>query len=154
MFLINIVTTNSSYNKIIIEDLALYPKSFLAIIKNSLEKKSKDKAQIYEPNNLYRDYLLHSSGFQVKNHSRFIEVNCLEKRNYRRVSIVVLNKFLRVSRKFEKTVTPPLAQVRILSWNFFPYTIFIHFIKFSSAVEMSSSIQNFSPIIFFFCNRN
>jgi hypothetical protein len=33
---------------------------------------------------------------------------------------------------------------------FFPYTFFIHFIKFSSAVEMSSSIQNFSPINFFF----
>jgi hypothetical protein len=32
---------------------------------------------------------------------------------------------------------------------FFPYTFFIHFIKFSSAVELSSSIQNFSPIKFF-----
>ncbi len=33
---------------------------------------------------------------------------------------------------------------------FFPLYFFIHFIKFSSAVEMSSSIQNFSPIKFFF----
>ncbi len=45
-------------------------------------KQSKDKAQIYEPNNLHRDYLVYSSGFQVKNRSRLIEVNCLEKRNY------------------------------------------------------------------------
>ncbi len=29
---------------------------------------------------------------------------------------------------------------------FFLHTFFVHFIKFSSAVEMSSSIQNFSPI--------
>ncbi len=68
---------------------------------------------------------------------------------YRRVSIVVLNQFLRVSRKFENNRYTALAQVRILSWDFFPYTFFIHFIKFSSAVEMSSSIQNFSPIKFF-----
>jgi hypothetical protein len=46
-----------------------------------------------------------------------------------------------------------------LAWNrimgFFSLILFfIHFIKFLSAVEMSSSMQNFSPIKFFFCNRN
>jgi hypothetical protein len=50
----------------------------------------------------------------------------------------------------------PLVSLR--SWFdpyhgiFFPYTFFIRFIKFSSAVEMSSSIQNFSSITFF-CNE-
>jgi hypothetical protein len=32
---------------------------------------------------------------------------------------------------------------------FFPHTFFIRFIKFSSADEMSTSMQNFSPITFF-----
>ncbi len=68
---------------------------------------------------------------------------------YKRVSIFVLNQFLRVSRKFENIVTFVKVWVWSLSWDFFPHTFFIHFIKFSSAVEMSSSIQNFSPIKIF-----
>ncbi len=39
---------------------------------------------------------------------------------YRRVSIVVLNQFLRVSRKFENTVTFVKIWVQSLSWDFFP----------------------------------
>jgi hypothetical protein len=58
-----------------------------------------------------------------------------------------------VSKKFENTVSFVKIWVRSSAWDFFLYTFFIYFINFPSAVEMSSSIQNFS-IITFFCKRN
>ncbi len=48
------------------------------------------------------------------------------------------------------TVTPLWPRFESYHGIFFPYTFFIHFIRFSSAVEMSSSIQSFSPIKLFF----
>ncbi len=41
------------------------------------------------------------------------------------------------------TVTPPWPRFESYHGIFFPYTFFIHFIKFSSAVEMSSPIKFF-----------
>jgi hypothetical protein len=73
---------------------------------------------------------------------------------YRRVSIVVLNQFLRVSRKFENNRYTPLAQVRILSWDFFPLYFFYSFYQIlirSWDVELHTKFQ---PHKFFFCNTN
>ncbi len=73
---------------------------------------------------------------------------------YRRVSIVVLNQFLWVSRKFENNRYTPLAQVRILSWDFFPLYFFYSFYQIlirSWDVELHTKFQ---PHKFIFCNRN
>jgi hypothetical protein len=66
------------------------------------------------------------------------------KNMYRRVSIVVLNQFLRVSRKFENNRYTPLAQVRILSWDFFPLYFFYSFYQIlirSWDVELHTKFQ-------------
>ncbi len=66
------------------------------------------------------------------------------KANYRRVSIVVLNQFLRVSRKFENTVTFVKILVRSLSWDFFPSYFFYSFYQIlirSWDVELHTKFQ-------------
>jgi hypothetical protein len=76
--------------------------------------------------------------------SRNIIIKLSQISTYRRVSIVVLNQFLRVSRKFENNRYTPLAQVRILSWDFFPLYFFYSFYQIlirSRDVELHTKFQ-------------